>query len=181
MADRRSLEPTRATRGVTPLAVAGIRYGSTPAPGLSPRRPDHRSSRAIIGSCNFSAVAARNSENLNVVTSVEVAEAYTAHCTRQARALLTKEAAGWLEKARGANPVHPNIRLELGAAYALEGERASVELAEARGLTPDGLLFGHHSVNKPPEFRQDHPDIGGRELFEATFFAGLRKAGLPEE
>jgi hypothetical protein len=40
---------------------------------------------------DFSAVAARNSENLNVVTSVEVAGAYTAHCTRQARAVLPYE------------------------------------------------------------------------------------------
>jgi tetratricopeptide (TPR) repeat protein len=34
----------------------------------------------------------------------------------------TNEAIRWLERAHGANPAHPNIRIDLAAAYALEGE-----------------------------------------------------------
>jgi tetratricopeptide (TPR) repeat protein len=51
----------------------------------------------------------------------------------------TNEAIGWLERARGANPAHPNIRMDLAAAYALEGDihRAAAELAEARRLSRD--------------------------------------------
>jgi hypothetical protein len=50
----------------------------------------------------------------------------------------------WLEKARNANPAHPNIRVDLPAAYGLnlkgETKRAAAELAEARRLRSDGLL-----------------------------------------
>jgi adenylate cyclase len=90
------------------------------------------------------------------------------------------EAVTWLEKARNATPAHPQIRALLAAAYALNGEteRAAAELAEARRLSGDDrfssfarlrAIVGHWGV----------PKI--RALFEATYFAGLRLAGMPEE
>jgi hypothetical protein len=69
-------------------------------------------------------------------------------------------------------------RSRLAAAYALRGdsERAAAELAEARRLNGD--LYS----------RIAHVKAGGyfgvpkiRALYERTYFAGLRKAGMPEE
>ena len=91
------------------------------------------------------------------------------------------EAILWLEKARSALPGMPHPYL--AAAYALKGdtERASAELAEARRLSSDGRyssiareradgsISGYWGVQKI------------RALVEATYFAGLRKAGMPEE
>jgi hypothetical protein len=54
----------------------------------------------IMGSYNFSAAAARNSEDLNVVTSPEVAAAYAAHW--QAR---HRRASQWCVDRRSTNPV----------------------------------------------------------------------------
>jgi predicted Zn-dependent protease len=53
--------------------------------------------------------------------------------------LRTGEAIPWLEKARNANPVHPQPLPWLAAAYALKGEtdRAAAELAEDRRLNSD--------------------------------------------
>ena len=92
----------------------------------------------------------------------------------------TDEAIAWLEKARTANPAHPGVHDRVAAAYGLIGEteRAAAELAEARRLSgnPDWLS----SVSRA---RARHfflaPKV--RALFEATYFAGLRKAGMPEE
>jgi predicted Zn-dependent protease len=91
----------------------------------------------------------------------------------------TDEAIRWLEKARSDTPAHPNIRAWLASAYALKGEteRAAAELAEARRLRGDDRYtsiarlkaIGTHAV----------PKI--RALQEATYFVGLRKAGMPEE
>ena len=91
----------------------------------------------------------------------------------------TDEAIQWLERTRSDRPAHPNTRAQLAAAYALNGEaeRAVAELGEARRLSGDDRYSslarlkatGHWGV----------PKI--RALFEATFFAGLRKAGMPEE
>jgi tetratricopeptide (TPR) repeat protein len=89
----------------------------------------------------------------------------------------TDEAIIWLEKARNATPAHSGIRANLASAYALnaETERAVVELMEARRLAYDdgyssiARLRGHSGVPKV------------RALYEATYFAGLRKAGMPEE
>ena len=84
----------------------------------------------------------------------------------------------WLEKARSANLELQYLHAYLASAYALKGEteRAAAELAEARRLTGDDrysslarLKAGYFGV----------PKI--RALFEATYFAGLRKAGVPEE
>jgi adenylate cyclase len=93
----------------------------------------------------------------------------------------TDEAVLWLEKARSAAPEHSSVHAFLASAYALKGEtgRAAAELAEARRLSPDrftsiarlnhaaGFNFG--VVSKV------------RGLHESTFFAGLRKAGMPED
>jgi TolB-like protein/class 3 adenylate cyclase/Flp pilus assembly protein TadD len=86
------------------------------------------------------------------------------------------EAIGWLEKARGANPEHPFVRTLLASAYGLKGEteRAAAELAEARRLGDKVSSIAR--VKKGP---MGLPKI--RALSETTFFAGLRKAGVPEE
>ncbi len=89
------------------------------------------------------------------------------------------EAIVWLEKARSANPEHPNVHVDLAAAYALKGEtdRAATELAEARRLSPDGRYSSITRLRATAHWGV--PRICA--LFEATFFAGLRKAGMPEE
>ena len=88
------------------------------------------------------------------------------------------EAIVWFEKARSANPGLPVTHAYLASANALKGEteRAAAELAEARRLSSDDrysslarLKAGYFGISKT------------RALFEATYFAGLRKAGMPEE
>jgi adenylate cyclase len=90
------------------------------------------------------------------------------------------EAIVWLERARSAYPAHPPTRARLAAAYALKGEteRAAAELTEARRLSGDdpflslARLRAQVYLGAPPKIRA---------LFEATWFAGLRLAGMPEE
>jgi TolB-like protein/Flp pilus assembly protein TadD len=91
----------------------------------------------------------------------------------------TDEAVAWLEKARGANPALPYVHAYLASAYALKGEseRAAVELAEARGLSGDARYSSIARLNDAQYFGV--PKI--HALFETIFFAGLRKAGVPEE
>jgi predicted Zn-dependent protease len=91
----------------------------------------------------------------------------------------TEEAILWLEKARSANPALSPVHACLAAAYALNREtvRAAGELAEARELSPDGRFSSLAQVKAALDFLV--PKI--RALFEATYFAGLRQAGLPEE
>jgi TolB-like protein len=91
----------------------------------------------------------------------------------------TDEAIVWLERARSALPSVPVIHSRLASAYALSGEtdRAAAELAETRRLSREGSFLsiarlrtrGYWGVPKT------------RALYEATYFAGLRKAGMPEE
>ena len=91
----------------------------------------------------------------------------------------TDEAILWLEKARAAGPAFPLVHIWLAAAYALKGanERAAAELAEARKL---GGEFAYASIARMAAAGAwSEPKI--RVLLEATFFAGLRKAGMPEE
>jgi tetratricopeptide (TPR) repeat protein len=89
------------------------------------------------------------------------------------------EAITWSEKARNATPAHAGIRALLASAYALNGEthRASAELAEARRLGRDDRYTS--LVRLKAVGYWGVPKI--RALFEATYFAGLRKAGMPEE
>jgi adenylate cyclase len=89
------------------------------------------------------------------------------------------EAIGWLEKARSNTPERPDIHANLAAAYALRGEtqRPAAELAEARRLSADGRF---ESIARLKAARSwGVPKI--HALFDATYFAGLRKAGMPEE
>jgi len=103
----------------------------------------------------------------------------------QAHLLLahTDEAIIWFEKAVGAIPGYGNPHAWLASAYALKGEteRAASELAEARRLTSRyssiARLKAAGTLGGPGYWGV--PKV--RALFEATYFAGLRKAGMPEE
>ena len=95
-----------------------------------------------------------------------------------------EQAIPWFEKARRVDPEIPFFHAYLASAYALHGdtEQANAELAEARRL--DGA--GNYSSIAREMLRQSlsqnrgtRPEI--RALIEATYFAGLRKAGMPEE
>jgi tetratricopeptide (TPR) repeat protein len=92
----------------------------------------------------------------------------------------TGEAITWIERARNDSPASPDIRAWLAAAYALNGEteRAAVELAEARKLRGESS-FSSIARMRAITFTGMVPKI--RALFEATYFAGLRLAGVPEE
>jgi TolB-like protein/class 3 adenylate cyclase len=89
------------------------------------------------------------------------------------------EAIGWFERARITAPAAPVFRSRLAAAYGLKGdtERAAAELAEARRLSSDGRFSSIARLKAAQYFGV--PKI--RALVEATYFAGLRKAGMPEE
>ena len=91
----------------------------------------------------------------------------------------TDEAIVWLEKARNADPKERYTHGFLASAYGLKGQlhRVAAELAEAR------RLFGDDRFSSIARLRTTEnwgvPKI--RALVEATYFAGLRKAGVPEE
>jgi adenylate cyclase len=93
----------------------------------------------------------------------------------------TEEAIVWFEKARSEMPALPFPRSRLAAAYALRGEteRAAAELAEARRLDGGDLFSSIARLKAFPGAWQGVPKI--RALYEPTYFAGLRKAGMPEE
>jgi TolB-like protein/Tfp pilus assembly protein PilF len=88
----------------------------------------------------------------------------------------TDEAITWLEKARNENARLAFVHAYLAAAYALKGdvERARVALAEAQRLS--SAYSSLASVEKSSWY--ENPEI--RRLAEATYFAGLRRAGIPE-
>ena len=67
----------------------------------------------------------------------------------------------------------------LASAYALNGEteRAAAEVAEARRLRGEGSYPSIARIRAAGYWGV--PKI--RALHEATYFAGLRKAGVPEE
>jgi adenylate cyclase len=91
----------------------------------------------------------------------------------------TDEAMLWFEKARSAHPGLPFIRAELASAYGLKGDtkRAAVELAEARRLSADDRYTSIARLKASGQLWA--PKIYA--LAEPTYFAGLRKAGMPEE
>jgi adenylate cyclase len=91
----------------------------------------------------------------------------------------TDEAIFWLEKGRSTMPALPTLRVRLAAAYALRGEteRAAGELAEARRLSGDDRFSSMTRLKAGGYFGV--PKVWA--LFEATYFAGLRRAGMPEE
>jgi hypothetical protein len=89
------------------------------------------------------------------------------------------EAIVWFEKARNALPGLPYHYSYLAAAYALRRqiERAGAELAEARRLCNDDRFSSLARLRAVGYFGVPKT----RALFETTYFAGLRKAGMPEE
>jgi TolB-like protein/class 3 adenylate cyclase len=92
----------------------------------------------------------------------------------------TDEAVRWLEKARSAHAGLHFIHAYLAAGYALKGEtgRASVALDEAHKLSDRYSSIARlKTASGTPWF--EPPKL--RALAEATFFAGLRLAGVPEE
>jgi adenylate cyclase len=94
------------------------------------------------------------------------------------------EAILWFERARNANPRIPFFHSHLASACALKGEteRAAAALAEARKLATEGTYSSIARVRlraSESQRRGARPEI--RALYEATHFAGLRKAGMPEE
>ena len=91
----------------------------------------------------------------------------------------TDEAVLWYEKARIADPGRPQVHANLASAYGLKGvtDRAAAELAEAQRLSSDNVYSSIARVNATQIWGV--PKV--RALFEATYFAGLRKAGMPEE
>jgi TolB-like protein/class 3 adenylate cyclase/Flp pilus assembly protein TadD len=93
----------------------------------------------------------------------------------------TNEAIVWLEKARSATPTVPLLRSRLAAAYAIRGEteRAAAELAEARRLEGGDLFSSIAHLKAYPGAWWGAPKT--RELYETTYFAGLRNAGMPEK
>ncbi|HLY46325.1 MAG TPA: adenylate/guanylate cyclase domain-containing protein [Stellaceae bacterium] len=89
------------------------------------------------------------------------------------------EAIQWIEKARTANPSLPGPYAWLAAAYALGGDmaRAGTALATARRLSPDNR---YASIARFKSIQSlGSPTIN--TLAEATFLAGLRRAGVPED
>ena len=87
-------------------------------------------------------------------------------------------AISWLERARSANAGLAGPPAWLASAYALagNGEGAATELVEARRLSGDNRyasIAGYKHANA----------LGAKTkaLAEDTFFAGLRRAGVPEE
>jgi hypothetical protein len=89
------------------------------------------------------------------------------------------EAIIWLEKARSAAPALAYIRSRLSSAYALNGEieRGGVELAEACRLVGDDRYSSISRLRAVEALGA--PEV--RAMVEATYFAGLRKAGVPEK
>jgi len=88
------------------------------------------------------------------------------------------DAISWLEQARSANPRLAGPRAWLAAAYALagNGEGAAAELVEARRLSGDNRYATIAGFKRAAA-------LGAKTqaLAEDTFFAGLRKARMPEE
>jgi predicted Zn-dependent protease len=90
-----------------------------------------------------------------------------------------EDAIFWLERGRSANPAFPAHHGWLAAAYGLKGdtEKAAFELTEAKRLSGDDRYSSIARLETSGYF-----GIASiRRLFETTFFAGLRKAGMPEE
>jgi len=89
------------------------------------------------------------------------------------------EAVPWFEKARSANPEHPLPHAYLASAFGLKGESgsAAAELARVRELGGDDRYRSIAHLRAAGPFGA--PNV--RALFEATYFVGLRYAGMREE
>jgi TolB-like protein/class 3 adenylate cyclase len=95
----------------------------------------------------------------------------------------TDEAIVWLEKGCSAAPTNPFHHGLLAIAYGLKGEtdRAVAELAEARRQTSGDFYSSIAHVKASGRWAWARGSPKARALFEATYLAGLRKAGMPEE
>jgi TolB-like protein len=96
------------------------------------------------------------------------------------------ESIAWSEKARPAMPAAVTLRAWLASAYGLAGddERATSELAEARRRASDDRYSSIARLRASGNYPTAPGNWGVpkiRSLVEATYFAGLRKAGMPEE
>src|SRR5215472_9340703 len=91
------------------------------------------------------------------------------------------EAILWLEKARSTTQELPWTHHLLASAYGLKGntERAAAELTEARRLRGGRYASIAQIKAFPSGYRAVAPNI--QALLDATYFAGLRKAGMPEQ
>jgi TolB-like protein/DNA-binding SARP family transcriptional activator len=89
-----------------------------------------------------------------------------------------EEAITWCNKARNATPAAAIFRSFLASAYALKGDirRAAAELAEARRLVGDDRYSSIAHLRTVDSWGV--PRI--QAMIETTYFAGLRKAGVPE-
>ena len=93
-----------------------------------------------------------------------------------------EEAILWLKKARVALPELAVYHAYLAAAYALHGEaeQAVAQLTEAQRLDANYSSIAKLKLSlSRDQSRGARPEI--RALFETTYLAGLRKAGMPEE
>jgi len=90
-----------------------------------------------------------------------------------------EDAIRWLEKARNTTLWPAEVRSYLASAYALTGENeyAAAELAEARRMSPDDRYSSIARLRAVENYGASKI----RDLREATYIAGLRKAGVPEE
>jgi hypothetical protein len=88
-----------------------------------------------------------------------------------------EEAIVWIERARSGNPRLAGPHAWLASAYALNRDmaHAATDLAEARQLSRDGRYTSIARLRAAQSYGKAQP------LAEDTFFAGLRKAGVPEE
>jgi TolB-like protein len=91
----------------------------------------------------------------------------------------TDEAIPWLERARRAVPELPFPHALLASVYGLSGqtERAAAEFAEARRLSNYHRYMSIAQVKAYIIWQGAAPEV--RASAEVTYFAGLRKAGLP--
>ena len=91
----------------------------------------------------------------------------------------TDEAIIWCEKARNSTPAAAIFRSLLASSYALKGDtkRAAAELAEARRLVGDDRYSSIARIRAITSWGD--PRVCA--LAESTYFAGMRKAGLPEQ
>jgi len=89
------------------------------------------------------------------------------------------EAIVWLEKARNLSPALALFRTYLASAYGLKGDvaRAAGELVEVRKLDGASCCSSIASLKGIENFGV--PAV--RAAYETTLFAGLRKAGMPEQ
>jgi TolB-like protein/class 3 adenylate cyclase len=93
----------------------------------------------------------------------------------------TAEAIAWFERARMANSRLAGPRAWLASAYALSGDlpHAAAELAQARRLSGDNR---YASIATYTDTAARHFGAATvQTLVEDTFFAGLRKAGVPDK